>query len=546
MTRTPYIVGPPIKLPDDFYGRSRQTGQFFATLAAPQAQCVSVLGLRRAGKTSFLQHISHPRVMAAHVPDADRYVMVYIDVSTCKTAADFYTRVYNKLLNSLPRGAAGAGPTQTTADVYMVESLLYKFKSQRVVFLLDEFDQLRSAEYGEDFLVELRALAGVWDYELAYVTASYWDLFRLGKFVGLPPTSPFFNIFYPTPIYLSGLGPTELNDLVRIPARRVGVAPDDEDVAYIRRLAGTLPFFLQAVAMTWLTHKQQNRSSKTREAAQQLVAELGPFFEQWVRNFSDIERDVILAAAREQPLSRLPYAQTEIDEIVTRLANYGILATAGGSFGIDSHLFTLWLQENEAQVRRVQPVPSLMSPFTAASGRATADPAPVDESFSACLVGTIDAAARMIERDPDAHRGKSDKMLRDALLSVLRANQPNLAPGRLFSAAGETGILTRSDGRELFIAECRSWRGQKPFLQSIDSLLRSLDHGDSCATAVSFLHGQELSLVINAIIQALPHHPAYLGFEGYRSGSHLAFRFRSRRGPQREISLSVLLVAFPA
>lgn len=60
-------------------------------------QCVSVLGLRRAGKTSFLQHVAHPEVMAGFLSDADRYAMIYVDVSACRTPGDFYGRVARRL-----------------------------------------------------------------------------------------------------------------------------------------------------------------------------------------------------------------------------------------------------------------------------------------------------------------------------------------------------------------------------------------------------------------------------------------------------------------
>ena len=106
--RMPYVVGPPVRLPTDFLGRQSQTQQFFETLAGTQMQCVSVLGLRRAGKTSFFQYITHPEIMAAYVPDPQRYVMVYVDVSACKTPAEFYDRVYRKLMSNLPRVPSGA------------------------------------------------------------------------------------------------------------------------------------------------------------------------------------------------------------------------------------------------------------------------------------------------------------------------------------------------------------------------------------------------------------------------------------------------------
>ena len=343
--RLPYIVGPPVKLPTDFFGRAAQTRQFFDTLAGPQVQCVSVLGLRRAGKTSFLQHVAHPEVMAGFLSDAERYAMIYVDVSACRTPGDFYGRVARRLTGLLsPRAAAHDAPA--AADVYTVESLLYDLADRRVVLLLDEFDQLRGAEFGGDFMTELRALAGVWEYQLGYVTASYWDLFRLGNFVGLPVTSPFYNIFHPTPIYLSGLSPAELDDLVRVPARRVGIAADEEDVAGVRAIAGSLPFFVQATAAVWLADKLAGQATDRRAVVARLVPEMGPYFEQWWRNFSDVERDALLAVAHEKPVERLPYSEAETAAALRRLQHYGIVMATGGRPWVDGALLRQWLLEN--------------------------------------------------------------------------------------------------------------------------------------------------------------------------------------------------------
>ncbi|MBP9501664.1 MAG: hypothetical protein KBF17_05820 [Candidatus Promineofilum sp.] len=545
MMRTPYVVGPPVKRPNDFFGRAGQASQFFDALAGPQAQCVSVLGLRRAGKTSFLQYVSHPEVMAAHLPDSNRYVMIYVDVSACKTSADFYTRVHHKLLNALPGAAAGVDRSRTTADVYTVESTLYEFSGRRVIFMMDEFDQLRTANFGDDFMVELRALAGVWDYELAYVTASYWDLFRLGKFVGLPPTSPFYNIFYPTPIYLSGLGPAELDELVKVPAGRVGVTADDDDVAYVRHIAGTLPFFVQAMAAVWLNHKHQRRKPDTREVTQRLVSEMGPYYEQWMRNFSDVEEDVLAAVAREQPVSRLPYEQPEIDEAVARLCHYGVLARTGDRLWPDSHLFDQWLQEYVKQVKRARPMPSaLPSYYGADQPVAGAIPMP-GMDLGERLVGIAEDVGQAIERDPESYHHRGDEALRDTLLDALRADLPDAGLNGAFATTNNSDILVRVAGRNVFVAECNTWHGQKAHLQTVDSLLGSLTGDNSSAVAVVIIRDREPSLIINAIVQAMPHHPGYLGFEGYRSGSRLAYRFHINGDPHREVDLSVLLIRLP-
>jgi hypothetical protein len=348
--RTPYVVGPPVKQPTDFFGRAGQTRQFYETLDGAQAQCVSVLGLRRAGKTSFLQHVAHPQVMASYLREPRRYVMLYVDISACKSPADFYARVYRRLANEMPRPAS-AGDSRTAADVYALESLLYEFGDRRVVLLMDEFDHLRTAYFSGDFLAELRALAGVWDYELAYVTASYWELDRIGNFVGLPSTSPFYNIFFPTPIYLSGLGPVELENLVRVPAARVGIQADEEDVAFVRRHAGSLPFFVQALAAVWLGYKAENRQPDARAVVERLVSEMWPYFEQWWRGFSDVERDVVAAVVQEKPVERLPYNEQELAGAVRRLKDYGVVVETGARVWSDSNLFSQWLLEYSGRSR---------------------------------------------------------------------------------------------------------------------------------------------------------------------------------------------------
>lgn len=343
--RTPYIVGPPVRQSADFFGRSRQAQTFFDTLAGAQTQCVSILGLRRAGKTSFLQHVARPDVAAACLPDPDKYVMVYVDMSSCLTPAEFYSRAYQRLAGFRNETAVNADRSSSGADVYSLESLLYEFSDRRVILLLDEFDQLRTAAFGQEFMTELRALAGVWDYELAYVTASYWDLYRLGNFIGLPITSPFYNIFYPRPIYLSGLTSEELEALVRIPAGRIGIQAEEEDIAFVRHIAGSLPFFVQATAAVWLPYKVDNRLPDTAQVIRRLASEMGPYFEQWWRNFGDVERDVLIQVVHEKPVTRLPYSEQEVDEAVNRLINYGLISATGQNLWSDSALFDYWLRE---------------------------------------------------------------------------------------------------------------------------------------------------------------------------------------------------------
>ncbi|MCP4420266.1 MAG: AAA family ATPase, partial [Chloroflexi bacterium] len=216
-----YIVGHPIKHPADFYGRHEQVTRFFEIIGGTQAQSVSVLGVRRAGKTSFLQFVAHPTIISRYLPNADNCLMVYIDVSSCKSPSDFYYRLLQRLKVSLGKAKTNflwkESPLGQT-NLYDIESYLCQFPKQRIILLLDEFDHLQTGAFTHDFLTELRAMTSVLEYDLACVTASYWDLYTLGTRLGLPPTSPFYNIFYPTPIYMSALELAEATLLIDTPA----------------------------------------------------------------------------------------------------------------------------------------------------------------------------------------------------------------------------------------------------------------------------------------------------------------------------------------
>lgn len=538
--KMPYVVGPPVRLPTNFFGRQRQTRQFFETLAGAQMQCVSVLGLRRAGKTSFLQYISHPEVMAGFLPDPHRYLMVYVDVSACKTPAEFYSRVYRKLLSGLPRVPVGVDRSGSEADVYDVESLLYEFGDRQVVLLMDEFDQIRSADFSGDFLSELRALAGVWDYQLAYVTASYWDNFRLGNFVGLSPTSPFYNIFFPTPIYLSGLSPTELDELVKVPASRVGIQADDEDVAFIRYHAGTLPFFVQVVAAVWLTFKAQGRQPDPRELNERLVSEMWPYFEQWWSNFSDVERDVATAVAQEKAVTKLPYNEQDIAQASDRLKCYGVIASAGNNLWSDSALFGRWLMENKGRAKRNTANPAASAARSAGGrGDSTPDRAVWRTNHSHVLRIITDIGSQFA-RLPAVYAPKSDEDLRNHLMLALESGLPGVGGSFNLLPMGKTELLVRQDGLNVVATSCTTWMGQKLFLRAVDQLLGTLTVHNSCAVAVVLVRNQEYGLVGEAITQAMPHHAGYLGYDG-RAEGRLDYRLHINGDPHSEVALSILL-----
>ena len=344
-----YIVGHPIKKPADFYGRYNQVLRFYEIIGGTQAQSLSILGLRRAGKTSFLQYVAHQEVMARYLTDPENYTMIYIDVSSCKTPSEFYRRLLNRLKvalgNNGPVTLWKESPPEQT-NMYDVESYLCQFSNKRIILLLDEFDQLRIDTFNQDFLTELRAMTSVLDYDLACVTASYWDLYFLGNQIGLPPTSPFYNIFYPSPIYLSGLEASEFEMLIRAPVNGTGINFTDKDIEEISILAGTLPFFLQATAAQWFRRKRAGQAINANQILRQLAADLSPYFDQWWRYLDDVQRELLYALAHENfMMEQLPYGSVEFSEAIRTLQNYGLLQAGDDRLVVNGRIFNAWIRQ---------------------------------------------------------------------------------------------------------------------------------------------------------------------------------------------------------
>ncbi len=535
MVRSPFIVGPPIRQLVDFYGRGGQTRQFYETLDGAQVQCVSVLGLRRAGKTSFLQHIAHPRVMAANLPAPERYVMVYVDITACRTPGDFYSAVCQRLLAALPGRAPGR--TRLTADVFSLESLLYEFGGRRVVLIMDEFDHLKTAAFGGDFLAELRALAGGWDYELAYVTSSYWELNRIGHFIGLPSTSPFYNIFYPTPIYLSGLDTAELERLVREPALRAGIQADEQDVAFVRYYAGSIPFFVQALADVRLAHKSQNRPLDVRAVTQRLVSEMWPYFEQWWGGFNDVEQDVLLAVVREKPVAHLPYDEREMALAVRRLTDYGMLNRTGDQVWADGRLFSEWLLaytgERPAGVKSLSTAPAIThSP----SSRLGGDPR---QDSVESILKQLEETKQAIPLQASA---SGDLALRDCFLSLVSDVSGAVATiGTAGSGDDQPVLLIQPVHSPHILVGCGIWQGQKALLQGVDQLLGRRETEAGELALLIAVKPAELPLVYNAVRQALPHHAAYVAKGSLAANRRVTCQVLAGGSPCRPVNLSVLL-----
>jgi hypothetical protein len=107
-------------------------------------------------------------------------------------------------------------------------------------------------------------------------------------------------------------------------------------------------------------------------------------------------------------------------------------------------------------------------------------PEPVlDQKEYEHILGILKSMSLVIERNPGAFASLDEEAIRMHFLLQLNGHYEGVATGETFNAAGKTDILIRAENRNIFIAECKFWRGPKSFNDAVDQLLGYLSWRDS-------------------------------------------------------------------
>ena len=136
------------------------------------------------------------------------------------------------------------------------------------------------------------------------------------------------------------------------------------------------------------------------------------------------------------------------------------------------------------------------------------EPALGQNDYEHILV-VMQGMTQVMELSPSAFHDVDEEALRSHFLVQLNGHYQGQATGETFNYEGKTDILIRSEGRNIFIAECKFWSGPKKLAETIDQLL-GYSSGRDTKTAVSvFNRNRDFSKVLAAIPDAVLAHPQY-------------------------------------
>jgi len=225
MRDNPFTTQGMIRDPRLFFGRAAELDAIWGYLRKDAN--VSIVAERRMGKSSVLWYV---KAKAPEVLDLDESEVHYLDLELVADAQEFFNRLAEIL---------GLAEDATTRDIERV------LADRRVILCLDEFDRTANnfEAFPLDFFAVLRGLSQ--GPRLTLVVATKTPLIDFSATGGM--TSPFYNIFPPTPITLGPLTDDEARELLTRTAARAEIRFDEGTLTKAVHLAKGHPWHLQLI-----------------------------------------------------------------------------------------------------------------------------------------------------------------------------------------------------------------------------------------------------------------------------------------------------------
>jgi hypothetical protein len=161
------------------------------------------------------------------------------------------------------------------------------------------------------------------------------------------------------------------------------------------------------------------------------------------------------------------------------------------------------------------------------------------------ILGVMQGMTQVMELSPSAFHDVDEEALRSHFLVQLNGHYQGQATGETFNYEGKTDILIRSEGRNIFIAECKFWSGPKKLAETIDQLLGYSSWRDTKTAVVVFNRNRDFSKVLAAIPDAVRAHPQYKKDLPGSTETVFRYLFANRDDRNRELYLTVMAFDVP-
>jgi len=313
------------------------------------------------------------------------------------------------------------------------------------------------------------------------------------------------------------------------------------------RIVIHVPFEGEAELFEWQPNSYTLNPPRARIAGSELLlvyevrsGDAENLEQRWRRDVSSIDQYLQTVRAQvEQCLQEFPgVISSAISSRKARLrASMGVV----GSLGLP-------VRRSGDQVvsvslpKRPRPSPA---PFPeVASGLYRPEPA-IDLVEYDHILQIISSLTVAIERSPSAFAHMGEEQLRDHILIQLNGHYEGRATGETFNGSGKTDILVRVEDKNVFIGECKFWRGQKALLDTINQLFGYSCWSDTKTAVVIFNRNREHTKVLQTIREQTSQHPRFKRELEHKAENHFRYLFEHPEDSDRRIYVAVLAINLP-
>jgi hypothetical protein len=162
------------------------------------------------------------------------------------------------------------------------------------------------------------------------------------------------------------------------------------------------------------------------------------------------------------------------------------------------------------------------------------------------ILDTLKQMAVGMERSPHAFAKMDEETLRFQFLVPLNAHFEGDARAEVFNYGGKTDILITVQGRNIFVGECKFWRGAQALSETVDQILGYLAWRDTKCAILLFNRNRNFSQVLAQIKPTMDKHPQFVSFDGSKDETEFSFTFKRPDDAERRLALTVLAFDIPA
>ncbi len=162
------------------------------------------------------------------------------------------------------------------------------------------------------------------------------------------------------------------------------------------------------------------------------------------------------------------------------------------------------------------------------------------------ILEILKSMSLVIERNPSSFSSLDEEAIRDHFLLQLNGHYEGSATGETFNASGKTDILIRVENKNVFIAECKFWHGQKAFSEAVDQLLNYLTWRDSKCALLVFNKTKDTNGVRLKMHEVMESLPVFRKTENYSLTGDSRYVLIKKAEPGKEIIVTTQLYEMPS